>query len=594
MEKGKKADGYEDIKGGTPVDFRFSPPSQVRLQLSELDVRFREAPWNLRRLLNRVDPLRPGLLLKSALFEILYGMPGELKGDQLRFSELMARMGQLVRPPSKEDGPEALVKWWNGFWDRFDRRLGLYEISSDQQIEFDAEGRRLGFQAHEGVKFKLRESPAGKIPYKYPILGVHDDSKDLASKHEEGGLAGGFAYPFESAALYEALWRNPVSLSGHVERLIFSALGAWGNQSAVFDEGRLKISAEVEMGRLSLLRVERIGRIGCLGNHARHVIIYQRSVAPTEQFASQQDALLGAPVLRKSREFIELIQPVRSYPDYPSANVMDASMLQGCRFNSRTIAVDSRWGEDVGPPKGPAWGWKVPLWRNTGTPDENYPKPQVDLLFAPTEPACPQVPGEVLDPEKLYFYTDTRAGTGSNPDQWPSVPDIDVDPYAFDTKQEEDEEEKNKKPTESKPVPALLDGSNSRFTLFVSTNGLGANLIAGRSAGAMTSVIKNVSISRGGVSKNESVGDVLQFPRLVDNAGAEIRQLLESNGSAFTKAQNLYKTVEDNNGEALKRIKDSLSNQFSDEIIKKKQLSCFAANFAQRRRVLLLLLIKLW
>src|SRR5262249_53583490 len=135
--------------------------------------------------------------------------------------------------------------------------------------------------------------------------------------HSKDGLAGGVIWGFESANIYDQFWGEPKSFSGsQLANPFFSSLGGWGNQKAVFNGGLTTIYANVAMGRTYFYSVERLGRIGVFWNLAKHVIIYERTVAPSKQFQGKQEDHLGRPLLRKVREFVEILQPIRKYPEF--------------------------------------------------------------------------------------------------------------------------------------------------------------------------------------------------------------------------------------------------------------------------------------
>src|SRR4029079_10292240 len=126
------------------------------------------------------------------------------------------------------------------------------------------------------------------------------------------------------------------------------------------------------------------------------------SVVPPAQFYNfdpiglLQDEHVGRPVLRKVEEYVELLQPVRRYPEDGKSTVA-AGFLVGAEFKSSKIRVDSRWGGDVR-----REGWQVPLGNKAFahlspvvlspkpgapaiTPDDPsliYPKPQIRFLLA--------------------------------------------------------------------------------------------------------------------------------------------------------------------------------------------------------------------
>src|SRR5207237_10431311 len=142
-------------------------------------------------------------------------------------------------------------------------------------------------------------------------------------------------------AIYESVWaHDPVIDTPHLveateaslARVYFSALGGWGSQEAKFDNRRQTIAAYVEMGRVSELRIERVGRIGVFWNRAKHVIVYRRSVVPAIQFADRQDPHIGRPILRKVEEYVEFLEAFRRFPDAATAEQGAALPAALCGF----------------------------------------------------------------------------------------------------------------------------------------------------------------------------------------------------------------------------------------------------------------------
>src|SRR5262249_17365876 len=104
----------------------------------------------------------------------------------------------------------------------------------------------------------------------------------------DGSLRAGVIHTIEFSSELLAILRSPKSEIGLIESLAFSTLGASGKVSMSFDEGRTTFIAESNDGQLSRLIKIRIGRIACLWNRAKHVIVYERTVVPSAQFENQQ------------------------------------------------------------------------------------------------------------------------------------------------------------------------------------------------------------------------------------------------------------------------------------------------------------------
>lgn len=474
MEKGRLSEGYNDInteegeKAVTEfVALCFTPPSRLVLKSHDETRRYGTAPWNLQMML---DGSRAGgsagLALKTADFEMLYGlrfrlqkMPwlriaetsarlglpaGVLRGEEASYADLKKIKGRL----SQEDlaALRSAAKRWSDHLEVYARRLAVYELYDPRHIDFrpadqgagaptdpNADLRKdarvdlhLAGSGREGavtaaLRTKALRNLRTSFPWTPPIGGT------LAAE----GLAGSFAWAFESERLFEALYgdhldndgvlrRDVEAVEATVARLSFSAVGGWGQQQATFDKGNALIAATVEPGRVSELRVERVGRIGVFGNPAKLVTIFRRTVVPTEQFFLQQDDHLGRAIIRKVEEYVEFTPAYRAFP---REGAQASACIVGCSCNEK-IPVDSRWGENVDIDGKPA-GWRVPLHR-TGALESVYGKANISLHFR-TDPRgsqqeCAQ---RIENYERLWFYTDTSRKVDADTDKWRLVADVD-------------------------------------------------------------------------------------------------------------------------------------------------------------------------
>src|SRR5262249_21448318 len=142
---------------------------------------------------------------------------------------------------------------------------------------------------------------------------------------------------------------NPRSTGGRVSNLAFTALGGGGSFTAEFAKGKTRIGAEVAVGRTHRYVVERLGRIGLVWNHAKHVIVYARTVLPSEQFSHPGiwDRSKGRPIVRKVEEYVELLQPVRKFAEV-DAPATRRGPAEAAVFKSIKIPVYGRnWGRDI-------------------------------------------------------------------------------------------------------------------------------------------------------------------------------------------------------------------------------------------------------
>jgi hypothetical protein len=502
-----------DLEDGRPADFRFSPPARFRLLASFFRQNFAEAPWNLRRILGFPGQRAPGAGVVELSFELLYGMTFRVDAPFLRLAELAALLGappgRLPPSPTEVDLRAAGARsgdWIRLYGDyaarwaetlRLQRaRLGLLEPWSVAQPADLVLGG-------DGVECWLRATAQLRFP------GDPDRIENPAlRRHATEGLAGGVAWPFESTNIYNAVWRVPTSDEAEVAQPRFSALGGWGSQKASFDNRRTTIHASVAMGRTFYQATERIGRIGVFWNRAKHVVIYQRTVRRASQFSDDQDELAGRPVLRKVREYVEILETDRRYPESGAAPAVRGFVL-GCSFppHARIINVNSRWSRDVG-----EIGWAVPLWdpAEAEAKPEVYPRPEVLLEVAcDPESGSPTEKVRIQEPHKLVFYTDTRAGTDSRTDLWEPVWGVDYLDLLQETDSlREDDASLSNEREDAEPVRSGHD----RFTYAVAPPPRGVNLVAERAGRVLGAVVANVTMMRAPALRLPE-GDLKEFVR---------------------------------------------------------------------------------
>ncbi len=338
----------DDIVPGRPIDFRFTQPARLKLQPMKEMRRFTEPAWNLRRITE--TPLGAGLL--EAGFELLYGVDGKFKSRTLRLSEITARLGQYPGVPSRHlpwpaDWDQKNIykktrELWFGILGGILSRLAVLEPWSPLQPSFV-------ITEEDGLQFQLRETAS----LYYPVRGEDDSSPSvsLPKYFKPKGLKGGWSWGFESQNVLNAVTREPKSFAGTLTGFYLSSLGGWGQQRAVFDRGLSTIISRVDMGRASTIVLERIGRISVFWNRAKHVIVYERTVAASRQFYQEQHPLVGNPVLRKVDEYIEILEPERDFPER-DAPASSRGSVTGCRFadgEPPRIRVNSRWAATLAP-----------------------------------------------------------------------------------------------------------------------------------------------------------------------------------------------------------------------------------------------------
>jgi hypothetical protein len=495
-----------DIASGTTADFRLGPPARLQLLTSwrGADRALVEPPTNTRRIFGDASQRAPGAPLQGAGFELLYGMSATIAGrDDLLVTELTADLG--LPPPPLDQWPrwdkgscdEALLKarfpafrqLWDDTLARFGARLGA--------LTLHPVGGREAQPIDDGVQFALRPSaeirrpvalgpgPSRHSPYDDAgrRIGIAQPPADL--------LPGGADWGFESTEIYESVWRNARSDAGMLAGVAFSALGGWGYQKAIFDNRRTSILSRAALGRTHFYSLERVGRIGVFWNRAKHVIIYERSTLPSDQFGPQQTPHLGRPILRKVREYVEILEPERRFPEDGRAKV-DRGPVLALRFRSTIIPVDSAWGHDL-----PGQGWVVPLWQ-PGKDPAVYPRPLADLeLAAHPDSGVPSVRQILAAPQQLQFFTSTLPRDDDRTDLWAPVPAVDfVDlpvpvPPPAPSLAESD-------PDGPLPSAQPVEAGYADFTFALEPLAEhGANLVAERVVGnAVGAVLRNVTMMR--------------------------------------------------------------------------------------------------
>jgi hypothetical protein len=521
MEKGQPwpAVGTDSARGPITIDYRLGPPSRMKLQSAYFQQRYAEAPWNLRRLLGYPGERDAGATVNWLRFELLYGLSGFIWADDMRITELSASIGALpapleVEPPYLTDGLKKpatpgtdqysiVTSHYNQFrettaqfYGRYRTRLGLYESRQ--------EGGPDPFSISDKIGYLLRLPDTSAPDWKAdPDKGQADLRNPLSQNANASGLAGGALWGIESQNILDSIIKQPHAVAGLVSRLSASALGGSGAVKADFADGKSSIKAEVSYGRTETYIVEQIGRIGVFWNVAKHVIVFKRSVLPSDQFAGVQPVEDGRPIGRKVAEYIELLQPRRCYPERGQAQ-LTRGFVEASNFPVPRIPVDGAWGHDT------TTGWAVPLWRSDADPDI-YPKPIILVeLSAGSDSAAPTIFGRFTDPSQLTFYTSTLDSDSSDTDAWAPVSDIDfenapapapagtptIDPSAPDVRL---------------PGDQVRDSLYDRTTFDVDTGGLSADLASGRTGGdRIGAVVATVTMMRAQPRRGGVVAQVQQ------------------------------------------------------------------------------------
>ncbi len=337
-------------------------------------------------------------------------------------AQLLSIVTGLKHLDNSDGSLSAIIDLAEGLADSYDENNPNLEGIYDLKIRLAQDIKTVGI-AKKYLPFKKEKGASLRPPIKPDTIATPLDDLDLrilASHDTEDGLAGGFHYGFESKAIYKEFWREAFADGSSSAELVapaFSSLGGWGKQTAKFAGDKTVIKSTTAMGRTNFYAVERIGRIGVLWHKAKHVIEYERTVVPSEYFPDQP-SLAGRPIVRKVREYIEILEPSKTYPDYPGQNDDAPGSVKACHFKSKIIPVKSSWGQDVSfkykktkaemAEKIENYGWEIQLWHPDANP-KLFPKPQVVFeLIAPADSNVESVIVNLSEPQNLRFYTDTR------------------------------------------------------------------------------------------------------------------------------------------------------------------------------------------
>lgn len=514
-----------DIIEGKPAQFRLSPISTFELQSAYFRQNFTEAVWNLRRILGYPGQRAPGAGVRRLAFELLYGMGCEVRSDELRLAELSSRIGAVPKSLPQQISRilgrdrynneldylkvlELVFQQLNYRWSRqyqvYLSRLAIYEPW--------AKFNEAAVTLKSGVEYELRDpQKITQDPTNPSVHNPHDPvspgpgQPDL--RQQPRLLAGGALWGFDFVSQYKPFKESAKtrrSTSGELSRPAFSALGGWGHQKAVFQNGLTTIYSDTAMGRTFFYSVERRGRIAGFWNFAKHVVIYERTVATAKQFrpvrneAGQitgptQDHLAGRPVLRKVQEFIEILQPRRSFPDLGGGEVA-RGCVQSIEFAKTIIPIDYRWGRDVTNSHGDPIGYVIPLWQPDADP-VIYPKPQIAIRLAGATSAGESMACELVDPQKLQFYSqsDNKTDQEVNTDIWDAVRGVDFPDASWPAV--EPVAPPNGSLEQQLPDEVSVAPGYAAFTYHIIA-AKPVNVVANRSDSATAAMIRNVSMVR--------------------------------------------------------------------------------------------------
>ncbi|MBY3101240.1 hypothetical protein HFO69_26620 [Rhizobium laguerreae] len=445
-------DKYDDATSNRrrrAVEQALTPPVEIWIAPSDVERGYFMPEATSYEIFRQAGAYGLGAALSFLRAEFLYGLPvgidvsketGIARGA--RVAEIEALVGRLSGAVRETDNDRRLVSRWDAVRSAAMRRPERLEVwARDLKSTVDFTPARFS----DGVRFALRGTALHRPPLidhsddavvtenetdyqNWPRLGLSapqigslaDTITPSKPRHHPQGLSGGALWPVESFNLFRALLEQPESDGGSIEQIALSPLGGDAVQKAEFLGGKVSIISETRNGRVQRQQVEVIGRVCALWHRAKHVVVYERTVNPSAQFAPKFEddkhrTRSRRPILRKVREYIELLQPVRHYPDFDRATQRSAGFLERVRFNSNIINVDSAWSSEVDKN-----GWQIPLWNRQASKERPQVYPMPDIAFVSTaegEGEKPNVAQDCRDSDVLYFYADFKAPT-SDTDQW--------------------------------------------------------------------------------------------------------------------------------------------------------------------------------
>lgn len=522
-----------------PFDFRLSPPALLTLDRTDVATARAPAPWSLRRLLDRRLGV-VGLKLDAARFELLYGLTSTIQdAEGLRVAEQDAFIGRIPIAPALRDRASGrllsiftkaeidyaidAVSWIRGIFRR-PAQLPVFRDAANRERLVVSDGAAFAFRPSRQTAHPLRLNEPAHASVSMP----EQDTGRLR-------LRGGADFAFESQNIYESVIDNPTKAAirqpqGLIAGLVFGALGGSGSQQAGFDEGRSMLITETTHGRLNSLTLIRIGRIAMLWHQARHVIVYERTTRTAPRYVHEQPGdFEGLAALRKVKEYVEITQPRRSYPDFPvDDDRPSAGPITGVTFETHIIPVRSSWGYDIKD------GWVMAL-RGPMRPDEApfYPMPKIFFELARAEAKGGGAINHLAaDPSQLLFFTTTGRGLGADTDTWPAWPDVDF-PLTRRAEPPKVPYLPGFTGSSHQPNAAEHDYGQRRFTIDVVPPEEAANLLHGRPGKGLEARVRNVSLLRAGAAAASSpidatVGKVFAAAEAqITDSLAELAQHLE-------------------------------------------------------------------
>ena len=535
-----------DIAEDKPAPMRFGSNSILVVDPTFRNPKnYREAGWNLKRILAKITDAPSGALVKELRLELIYGLLTQINPDQevqVWVTEMQAVIGRAPSTHTVGGGNSfadyghyvqqilqaqgqrlAVDKLWSGrpeasfLWkENLQFTLRTYVDSAENIMKPEGLQTHLLFPATSGYPNGdgANADPGKSAIIKSAIVKTFRDGNPVVN------FPGGVAWAIETANILGEIYVQGTSNEGQIGNVHLSALGGWGNQRAVYVKSIFE--TETTMGRLQTYRLERLGRIGGLYNKAKHVIEFQRTVAPSDQFASSQDQLLDRPVLRKTREYIQILEPKKAFSESGEATY-ETGFLLGSEFVTQRIFVDSDWGRDVRNK-----GWMVPLWKKQNEQNGySYPPPEVFLTVVGEDGTKRSVKIESV--EKLVFYTSTRKDdTAETIDDWPAVEGIDFCDLPLPSvkiQPPNDKDYGNQLHDGFLPKAATVPFGYDNLTLILSESSVPVRITAGRSNEGPAAPIRAVTIGRAAPAKNINLNAAGNDVTVIYN---EIRAVFEN------------------------------------------------------------------
>ena len=553
------------------VESRFGPSTRLWVDPDDLDNKLIPAPWADHDLFRSRQIGGAGVALKGFRGEFLYGMPVGIDAtgnvSRVRVSEIDAVVGEMPYPDLDDKvirGP--LDRRWAGLSDAYRQRperLEIWQADSENLLAF-AYARFA-----DGVDFALRHTALHRHPTSDEIDTTQTATAPRLRYHPRG-MSGGALWPIESANLARYIGDNPESDGGAIERIALSPMGGDADQAAKFLKRQVSIISETRAGFVQRQKVEVIGRIGVFWHRAKHVVVYERTVSPSEQFPAEGATRSRRPILRKVSEYVEILEPERVYPDFPDVAARSVGPLQAVRFNSRIIHVDSAWSEDLG-----NYGWRIPLWNHHSARQNPriYPQPDVSFVTrAEGNAETATTAQECRNPDNIFFVADFETG-GDRTDLWPPRPGVDFsllpDPGLNIFEQRSTAGDDEKRVRNVTRIPTGL----GRFTWRLATSGQRTQINANRASKPIFVDLESITFMRS-----------VPAAKIDDNHAAKLdkaSQALGALGHGETERPRLpywHKNADapagfDGVGAALKALKEADAKKKEADAKRKKQVA---------------------